>query len=234
MIRSSSKKILFSTSILLILASGIMVQIAGQSTISVSICLDVENQRIEVLINNEPFCIVLSELPAGADGDVMILLTGDVYEGTCDDPGNMIGPFTGTLTGFQGVTEDKFEFLIDFTMTRTDGILHSKIKLTGSIVTEGSPGVHFENVESEYAYFESNGVRVNLRLIGLEPESGTIIIETNGTTRICLPTFIFAIEAPVGGTIMAIDKIAVLIPYLALAGLMAVISTVYVMKRRRD
>jgi hypothetical protein len=234
MIRLSSKKILISTCLLLVLATGVMTQIAGQSTISVSICLDLENERLEVLINNEPFCIVLSELPVGADGDVLIVLTGDVYEGTCDDPGNLIGPFTGTVTGFEGVSGDEFTFVIDFTMTRTDGVLHSKTKLTGTIVTEGSPGFRFENVESEYAYFESNGVRVNLRLIGLEPESGAITIETNGITRICLPTFIFAIVSPVGGIVMPMNKLVVIAPYLMLAGLMAVVSIVYVMNRRRD
>lgn len=102
MIRLSSNKTFISTCLLLVLASGIMVQIAGQSTISVSVCLDVGNERLEVLINNEPFCIILSELPVGADGDDSILLTGDVYEGTCDDPGNLIGPFTATMTGVPG------------------------------------------------------------------------------------------------------------------------------------
>jgi hypothetical protein len=89
-------------------------------------------------------------------------------------------------------------------------------------------------VESEYAYFESNGVRVNLRLIGLEPESGAITIETNGITRICLPTVIFAIVSPVGGIVMPMNKLVVIAPYLMLAGLMAVVSIVYVMNRRRD
>ncbi|MFC1505482.1 hypothetical protein ACFLQ6_00265 [Thermoproteota archaeon] len=217
----------------MVLASGIMEQIAGQSTISVSVCLDVGNERLEVLINNEPFCIIFSELPVGADGDVSILLTGDVYEGTCDDLGNLIGTFTGTLTGFSGGLEDEFTFVIDFTLTRTDGILHSKSKLTGAIVTEGPSDFRFENVESEYAYFESNGVRVNLRLIGLEPESGTVTFEVNGVTRICLPTFIFAIEAPVGGIVIPMNKLAVIIPYLTLVGLVAAVSTVYIFKKRK-
>ena len=40
--------------------------------------------------------------------------------------------------------------------------------------------------------------------------------------------------APVGGIVMPVDKLAVLTPYLALAGLIAAVSTVYVMRRRKD
>jgi hypothetical protein len=233
MIKSSSRKILLSTCFLLVLASGIMVQIAGQSTISVTVCLDVGNQRLEVLINNEPFCIILTELPNGVDGDNSLLLTGDVYEGKCDDPGNLIGTFTGTLTGEGGGLDDEFIFIIDFTLTRTDGILHSKSKLTGAIVSEGSSDIRFENVEFEYAYFESNGIRVNLRFIGLEPESGAITIEENDVTLFCLPTFIFAIDAPVGGIVMPMNKLAVLIPYLIIVGLVATVSTIYLFKKHK-
>ncbi len=39
---------------------------------------------------------------------------------------------------------------------------------------------------------------------------------------------------PVGGKVIAINKIGVLIPYLALAGLIAAVSTVIVIKRRKD
>ena len=39
---------------------------------------------------------------------------------------------------------------------------------------------------------------------------------------------------PVGGHVMPINKIVILTPYLALAGLIAVVSTVYIIKMRKD
>jgi hypothetical protein len=239
MIRLSSKKILLSTCLMLVMASGITMQIAGQSTYSVTVCLDVsERPRLELLINDKPFCVNLSgsgpPTPSpGPNGELTFLLTGDVYEGTCNDTGNMFGTFTGTLTLINGTTEAEFMAIIDFIVTGTPtGTLHSKSKFTGNLVGEDSIGFRFENVESEYAYFEINGVKVNLVLIGLEPESGAVMIEENDILLFCLPTFIFAIETTVGGTMMPIDKIAVLIPYLALAGLIALVSTVYIFKKR--
>jgi hypothetical protein len=40
--------------------------------------------------------------------------------------------------------------------------------------------------------------------------------------------------APVGGVASPINKLTILTPYIALAGLIAVVSTVYVIKRRKD
>jgi hypothetical protein len=40
--------------------------------------------------------------------------------------------------------------------------------------------------------------------------------------------------APVGGIVTPVDKLEILTPYLALAGLIAVVSAVYVMRRRKD
>lgn len=207
-------------------------QIDAQSTLSVSVCFDLEFGRLEVLINGEPFCIVLSEAPVGIDGSVSLPLIGEVYEGTCHDPGNMIGTFTGTLTFEDGSINEEFTVILDFTLTLTDGILHSKSKFTGAIVGEDSI-IALNIVESEYAYFESNGVRVNLNFIGLEPESGTITFVENDINLICLPTFIFsaAVEAPVGGILLPIDKLAVLIPTIVLAGLIAAVTAVYVVRR---
>jgi hypothetical protein len=209
-----------------------MMQITGQSTLSVTVCLDLEGPGLQVLINDKPFCIILSELPADPDGGESLQLIGDVYEGTCGDLGNLIGTFTGTMTGEEGILEDEFTFVFDFTMTGADGILHSKSKFTGNLVQNTE--ITLENVESEYAYFESNGVRVNLRLIGLEPESGAITFVENEVSLICLPTFIFAIEAPVGGIVMQVNKLAVLIPYIALAGLITAVSTFYIIKKRKE
>ena len=232
MIRLSSKKILISTCLVLVLASGIMMQIAGQSTLSVTVCFDLEFGRLEVLINGEPFCIVLSETPFGTDGGIPLQLNGEVFEGTCHDSGNLIGTFTGTLTFEEGSIDEEFTVILDFTLTRTDGILHSKSKFTGAIVGEDSV-ITLNIVESEYAYFESNGVRVNLNFVGLEPESGTITFVENDVNLICLPTFIFGIEATVGGILLPINKLAVLIPSLVLIGLIAVVSTVYIVRKRR-
>jgi len=41
-------------------------------------------------------------------------------------------------------------------------------------------------------------------------------------------------STPVGGLVMPINKLEILTPYLALAGLIAAISTVYLIKRRKD
>ena len=231
MIRLSSKKILISTCLVLALVSGIMMQIVGQSTLSVTVCSDLEFDRFEVLINGEPFCILLSEAPVGIDGSVQ--LNGEVFEGTCHDPGNLIGTFTGTLI-FEEGTLDDFIVIIDFNVTRTNGILHSKSKFAGSIV--GGENASATIFESEYAYFESNGVRVNLDFVGLEPENGTLALVENEVSLICLPTFIFSasVETPVGGILLPIDKLSVLIPTLVFAGLILAVSTVYVIKRRKD
>ena len=39
--------------------------------------------------------------------------------------------------------------------------------------------------------------------------------------------------APVGGIVTPVDKLELLTPYIALAGLIIVVSTVYVIKRRK-
>jgi hypothetical protein len=41
-------------------------------------------------------------------------------------------------------------------------------------------------------------------------------------------------SAPVGGVATSINKLEILVPYLALAGLIAVVSTVYVIKKCKD
>jgi hypothetical protein len=42
------------------------------------------------------------------------------------------------------------------------------------------------------------------------------------------------LPAPVGGVVTPVNKIVVLAPHLALVGLIVAISTVYVIKRRKD
>jgi uncharacterized repeat protein (TIGR01451 family) len=51
--------------------------------------------------------------------------------------------------------------------------------------------------------------------------------EVNDPTRTML-------GSPVGGVIAPINKLAILTPYLALAGLLAILSTVYIIRRRKD
>jgi hypothetical protein len=238
MTRLSSKKIMISTCLMLVLASGIIMQIAGQSTYAVTVCFDVsDGLRLELLINDKPFCINLTsfETPTASptpNEESTIVLTGDVYEGTCDDTGSLFGTFTGTLTLINGTSEGGFMAMINFTVTGTpSGTLHSKSKFTGNLVSVDSIGYRLENMESEYAYFEINGARVNLIFMGLEPESGEVMFEENEIVLFCLPTFIFTIEAPVGGILLPIDKLAVLIPTLVLAGLIVAVTAVYVVRR---
>jgi hypothetical protein len=40
--------------------------------------------------------------------------------------------------------------------------------------------------------------------------------------------------SPVGGVATSVNKLAILTPYLALAGLLAILSTVYIIRRRED
>ena len=139
MMRPSSRKILLSACFLLVLASGIMTQIAGQSTVSIAICLDIGSSELEILINDGPFCILLSEFTGDAN---TLQMAGDAYEGTCDSPGNLIGPFTGSLSLESG-SGDEFMTVIDFTISgTTSGTLHSESKFTGDLLT--SPDIALE------------------------------------------------------------------------------------------
>jgi hypothetical protein len=42
------------------------------------------------------------------------------------------------------------------------------------------------------------------------------------------------IPAPVGGVVTPVNKLEILTPYIALAGLIVAVSTVYVMRKRKD
>lgn len=238
------KRGLVSACLLLVLASGAITQIIGQLTLSVAVCMDLEGGSLQVLVNDVPYCIHLSEeslttararvtgkaLPSAGNPMTMPLI-GDVYKGACDDPGSLFGHLTGTLTFEEGSSSDEFTVEINFTVTGTPtGTLHSESKFTADLL--GGPQFYLKNVKLGYAYFESNGVRVNLLLVKLEPASGDIIFD-EGNLVICLPIFIFSFGAPVGGIVMPTDKLEVLTPYLALAGLLAV-SAVVVVKRRKD
>jgi hypothetical protein len=237
----SSKQILVSTCLLLVLASGITMQIVGKpdfpSPISVTVCMEMEGPgNLAVLINEVPFCIVLTEpLGDGVASALGIQLVGDVYVGPCDDLGDMIGTFTGSLS-LEG-PEDEFIAVLDFTMTGPDDmIIHSESKFTGEITGEVDTVViaNLENVVSEYAYVRNNGDTICLKLIRLQPESGEIIID-EGSGIICLPAFVFEVIPcnPVGGIYAPNDKLSILTPYIALVGLIGAISTIFVIVKKR-
>jgi hypothetical protein len=238
------KRALVSTCLLLVLASGAIMQIIGQLTLSVAVCIDLEGGTLQVLVNDVPYCILLDEgpltaararvtskaLPSAGNPETFPLI-GDVYQGACDDPGSMFGHLTGTLILEDGSSPNELIVESIFTLTGTPtGTIHSESKFTAELLV--GPPFYLKNVKLGYAYIESNGVRVNLLLLKLEPASGEIIFDTQ-TGVICLPTFIFSFGAPVGGIVMPTDKLEVLTPYLALAGLLAV-SAVAAVKKRRD
>jgi hypothetical protein len=62
-----------------------------------------------------------------------------------------------------------------------------------------------------------------------------VIIDSTRFGVVGVDGFINQIEpAPVGGIVAPIKKLEIVTPYLALAGLLAAISTVYIVKRRKD
>jgi hypothetical protein len=60
-------------------------------------------------------------------------------------------------------------------------------------------------------------------------QSTTMNVEGDGTV-----TAVYIVSAPVGGVATPTNKLEILAPYLALAGLIAAVSAVYVIKRRKD
>lgn len=73
------------------------------------------------------------------------------------------------------------------------------------------------------------------------PDDGTIILEPaagGGTFAIDPEPFEVTVNqiesAPVGGVVARISKLEIIAPYLALAGLIVIVSTVYVIRRRKD
>jgi hypothetical protein len=221
------------------LVSGVAMQIVAlPSTVSVTVCMEMEGEgKLAVFINDVPFCIILSESPGdGLASALGIQLVGDVYVGPCDDLGDKIGTFTGSFT-IEGL-EDEFVAALDFTMIGPDSlILHSESKFTGEIVGEVDTVIiaRLENVVSEYAYVRNNGDTICLKLIELQPESGEIIID-EGSGIICLPAFVFEVIQcnPVGGIVEPVNKFVLITPYLALAGLITVVSAFYFKRKQKD
>lgn len=171
------KLIVISTCLLLVLASVTTIQIAGQSIVSVAVCFNDEINRLSVFINEIPFCINLSETTNVGNETQLI---GDLYLGPCDDLGDQIGIFNGTIE-----FDPSGVIILNFTVGFYSSILHIESKFIDIM----------GDIECEYAFVETNGDRVNLFLIEIISESGNIAIdEENGI--ICLPTFIFSIGKP--------------------------------------
>ena len=71
------------------------------------------------------------------------------------------------------------------------------------------------------------------------PPLGTVVLEDSGGTQQAVfpepvTVTIYQGLGPVGGIASSVNKLEILTPYLALAGLIAAVSTVYVIKRRKD
>jgi hypothetical protein len=235
---------LVATCLLLVLVSGVMTQIAGQFTLSIALFLDTNNSIIHVLIDDKPYCTYITDPPSPSfltkslltilDKGGSMQLMGDTFEGA-DNLGNKIGKFAGKLTFEPTGSNGEFIAAINFTVAGTSSeILHSESKFTGRLVPiPGTIEKAMMNVKSEYAFMESSGVLTNLQLTRLEPASG-FIPEDDVTGVICLPTFTFSIPAPVGGVVLPTSKLEVVAPFVALVGLVAVVSAIAVVKRRRD
>ncbi len=67
---------------------------------------------------------------------------------------------------------------------------------------------------------------VNSAFVG--PDDGSYVVTTK------LKAAVTQFDATVGGLVTPANKLAILTPYIALAGLIIAVSTVYVVKRRRD
>jgi len=68
------------------------------------------------------------------------------------------------------------------------------------------------------------------------PDGGMIMVggSPSATVDSTFRTYLPPASASVGGVVSPVDKLAVLTPYLALIGLIAVVSAFYVIRRRRD
>ncbi len=83
-----------------------------------------------------------------------------------------------------------------------------------------------------YAFLDSSGNKLNGPRMLTDGTYSVALNGWDGTRQIAVrPAHI---TTPVGGLVTPTNKLAVLSPYLALAGLIVAISTVYVVKRRKD
>jgi hypothetical protein len=72
------------------------------------------------------------------------------------------------------------------------------------------------------------------RVVSISSNGDTVAVGTQDANTAYLLDTGYSSLAPVGGITAPINKLEILTPYLALAGLIAAVSAVYVIKRRKD
>jgi hypothetical protein len=195
-----------------------------------------------------------SELKAagtGASVDIIATLTGEAFEGACSltdvtsgarnggfgvsdyrgtDGGNLIGPFTMTVTlDLPGGLPGDFTIIIVFTLG-VGGEFHAESKITGAFTDSGSTGCMLENMVSEYVSVTGVGLSLTLQLL---THQGACSTESNGFSAFILPTLLFGSAAPVGGFVESVNKLLIVAPYVTLFALVAVVAVVTVKPRKK-
>jgi hypothetical protein len=245
-IQLSPKHVLLSACLLLVLASGVVAQIAAQQTTWAITLGFSETGFLVLLVNGMPYCIPLTSGLASSVqqnqplGQPIPLDGLNVYEGTCDPPlGPLVGPITGTLT-IDSSGPGPFSIVLVYTVG-FPGLMsyHSEWKLTGDLQVDNpsSPtSCTFENVVSDASVRGTGlggiGLNVDLQLLRLDPESGACSVEDG---IVLLPTFVYSVSnvSPVGGVVMPADTFALVAPWLAIVGLVGCIGTVVVVAKKR-
>ena len=261
-IRLSPKHVLLSACLLVVLASGTAVHIAAQQTtwaITLGLILTFEPGSISIsaldlLVNGMPYCISLDPSSSLASSiqsketvtlqqlSEVIPLDGlYVYEGTCDAPGPLVGPITGTLT-FDGQIPGPFSVVLVYTVG-FPGLMsyHSEWKFTGTLQADyPPPSCVFENVVSDASVSGAGlggiGLNVGLQLVRLEPESGACSFDDDNEI-LWFPTFVYSVSnvSPVvGGVVIPANNFALVSPWLAVIGLVGCIGTVVVVAKKRQ
>jgi hypothetical protein len=189
-IKLSPKHILLSVCLLLVmLASGIMVQIAAQPTTwTIRLGIDVTTNDLHLSVNGMGFCI--PNLPFVDEPGVIPLDGLMVYEGTCKS-GLLVGSVTGTLTAdFSGVS-GPFSLALVYTVG-FPGLMsyHSEWKFTGLFSTNLASCL--QNVVSDASVRGTGlggiGLDVDLHLLRLEGACST------EDSIVWLPTFVYSVS----------------------------------------
>jgi hypothetical protein len=237
-VKASSKYVLFSISLLLVLLAGVMAQTAAQSTnmtldLTVNGLLSGEGVSFQAVVNGKPYCIwghpnaTYQALPLNFTVD-------EGMEGYCSF--EYVGPGGGGLVtsdyhpsqfsvlgwitiGLQGHT-------VTVVVDLTAGGITIQSKFTGNINNWGASGCTFSNVVSQYTSVTGAGLNLSLQPLaytGTCSVPGAITLDFTFST----PT------AAVGGVVIPVNKFAVLAPWLALIGLVGCIGTVFVVAKKR-
>lgn len=201
--RLSLKHLLLSACLLLVmLGSGMVVQIAAQSrTWEITLGIDVTNSPffdLLLLVNGMSFCI--PNFPFSPSPERVISLDGlEVYEGTCSAHGVLpVGPISGILalgTSGPGPFSVELVYTVGF-----PGLMsyHSEWSFTGLWVSNGVLCT-LQNVVSDASLRGTGlggiGLDVDLHLLRLEPDSGDCRLDY---PIVWLPTFVYYVSpAPV-------------------------------------